>query len=273
MNQLPIFVINMDNSRDRMDAMAKRLADLGLTYERFPAYAGAKIEKEFIERNYPQLLDMFERKEAPGAIGCFISHVELSKMLLARNIDRACILEDDAEFDEDFSKFVAEDAGYPEWAEAIKLESSVKRKYVMCSYVERVAGRRLVCIPGNNTNGSACYIITKRGAEKVADTVARAEFRGVDHLLFDYRLANIKSIHVLPYPARQCGAASTINLARSVKVKKRKRKTVRQVLDVRLRRTADVFNSFWTSKEVIGAKIINLAIAKVQTKPVVRFSV
>ena len=273
MNQIPVFVINLDDSRDRMEAMAERLTNLGLSYERFPAYAGAKLDRDFIERNYPQFLAMFDRKEGLGAIGCFISHVEVSKMLLSRTIDRACIMEDDAEFDADFPKFISEDAGYPEWAEAIKLESSGKRKYVMCSHLERIAGRRLVYVPGNNTNGAACYIMTRRGAEKVANTIAKTEFRGVDHLLFDYRLAKIKSVHVLPYPARQCGFPSTINLTPPAKTKMRKRKTVAEVLRIRFNGSANIFRAFWASKEVIGAKMLNLSISKMQTRPVGRWSV
>jgi GR25 family glycosyltransferase involved in LPS biosynthesis len=256
-----------------MKAMAERLTGLGLSYERFPAYAGAKLGRDFIERNYPQLLGLFDRKEALGAIGCFISHVEVSKMLLSRAIDRACIMEDDAEFDDDFPKFISEDAGYPEWAEAIKLESSGKRKYVMCSHVERIAGRRLVYVPGNNTNGSACYIMTKRGAGKVVDTIAKAEFRGVDHLLFDYRLAKIKSVHILPYPARQCGFLSTVNLVSAAKRKIRKRKTIAEVLRIRFKGSANVLGAFLASKQVIGAKMLNLSISKMQTRPVGRWSV
>ncbi len=266
---IPIFVINLERSADRMRDIAQRLDALGLSYERFPACDGRKVEREFIARNYPSFLESYDEgsENLPG-IGCSVSHIGASKLILERGLDAACIMEDDAEFDDDFPRFVDTGTKYPEWADTIKLEARVNRKLVACCHIGTVAGRQLAYVPGNNTNGAACYIMTKAGARKVADILGNRPYSGWDHTLFEYTTSTVKALHVLPYPARQLRQMSLPGTISPVSTmpKKKVRKTMGQVLKIRVEGTRRFFSALLTASEVIGARAMLLTLSRVQTK-------
>ncbi len=231
------------------------------------------FDRDYVKVYNSKLLDMLT--EDPGGVGCLMSHIEVCKLIVSRGYDRACVIEDDAELDDDFPIFVDVTTQYPNDIDAIKLEAAMKRKFVLCSHVARVAGRNLVSVPGNNTNGAACYIMTRQGASKFVEATLKAGYVAVDHFMFSYRLSSIKSLHVLPYPARQ-GAVfvSTISQPLAIQLsqpfaapkKKRRRRTMREVWEIRSRRSKEVFNAFLISRRIIGARMLYLTMARVQTK-------
>lgn len=250
-----------------MTEIAARLDLQGLSYERFPAYDGREIAEEFIATRYPQYLEVFKSGAPLGELGCFISHVEAARLMLERGLTRACIVEDDAEFDSDFHRFVDDKTQFPSWAEAIKLESCVKRKFVQCCHVGAAAGRRLAYVPGNNEPGAACYILTKAGAEKVVNVASKLK-DPIDLVIFDHTISSIKSIHVLPYPARQLRKMSMPSAIRASNTlpKKKVRNTMRQVLKIRTRRSREVAKAWAAAWHVIGVRTLLISFAKNQTK-------
>ncbi len=268
--QIPIFVINLDRSTCRMQEIAGRLALQGLSYERFPAFDGLEIKEEFIAERYPQFMGVFKSGHDAGGLGCYISHVEVSRLILERGLGAACVIEDDAEFDDDFYRFVDAGTSFPHWAEAIKLEAWMKRKFVPCCHIDWMLGRRLAYVPGNNANGAACYIMTKAGAEKMINIVAKVEYGPLDRWVFDYGISTIKSLHVLPYPSRQLrkmSVPSTLSKLNTMP-KKKVRKTVKQVIRIRAKRSRDVLAAFLESRKVIGPRMLRFALAKVQSKKI-----
>lgn len=245
MGQIPVFVINLDRSPERLAAISERLSRLGLTFERIAAVDGSKILKTKVL--------------GPGASACFMSHIEAAKLILERGLDQACILEDDAIFREDFALFVQKESSYPTWADAIKLEAKVRRRLVLCFHVGRLRGSRIAYVPGNCANGSAAYILTRSGAEKVATVVSRIEDKGIDHALFDSSSC-IRTVHVLPYPVHQSEASSTIGY----KAKIKKRRTLRQIWQVRLNGSKALMRAVIASRKTIGtARMMRLALASV----------
>jgi hypothetical protein len=78
------FVINLDKNQDRMSLMARRLAKLGIDFERL---AGIQ----------------FECATWRTAVrGCTMTHLEAVKIAQARNLESVLIMEDDAIFRPDF---------------------------------------------------------------------------------------------------------------------------------------------------------------------------
>ena len=152
---IPIFIINLDRCPDRMTEIAARLDLQGLSYERFPAYDGREIAEELIATRYPQYLEVFKSGAPLGELGCFISHVEAARLMLERGLTRACIVEDDAEFDSDFHRFVDDKTQFPSWAEAIKLEFLRETEVRAVLPCRRRRGLRLAYVPGNNEPGAA----------------------------------------------------------------------------------------------------------------------
>lgn len=100
------FLINLDRSPDRFAAMLPRLAAQDITFERIPGVDGMALsEDEFSEQTHQ---NRYYKSIRRGEVGCQLSHLKALKRFLASGARYALVLEDDAEFDADFSKVLAE---------------------------------------------------------------------------------------------------------------------------------------------------------------------
>jgi glycosyl transferase family 25 len=93
-----IFVINLPEDADRRRAIEGQLGRLGLSYEVLPAIKGAQLTPNERRRQYDE--KWFVRNEGrpalPGELGCALSHLAAYRLVVARKIPYALILEDDA---------------------------------------------------------------------------------------------------------------------------------------------------------------------------------
>jgi glycosyl transferase family 25 len=258
---LPILLLNLDRSPERLEAMSARLSALGLSFERMPAVDGSQLSRADVAERFPGLLHDFDASVGRGALGCYMSHINAARLILERDYPAACILEDDAEFSQDFGLFMR--AAYPAQAEAIKLECTSKRRWIPCLSITRLHRRRVAYVPGTNANGSACYILTRAGAQKIVDILPQRWLGSVDHVIFDPRVSKIRTLHVLPYPVRQlsCGASggsipSTVSLYPKPK---KKRKTLHQILKKRAYGAKQFWANWMAAREVAHLTALRLA--------------
>lgn len=88
-----VVVINLDRDVERLAHMKLELSALSLDFVRFPAIEGAKLPAA--------LLGYFESAEArltPGEIGCYASHLEICRRVVAGELlSPLLVLEDDVE--------------------------------------------------------------------------------------------------------------------------------------------------------------------------------
>lgn len=106
---LPVWVINLDRSPDRMARMDEGLRAQGLIYKRIPAIDGraefdrllSKVDCVAYERNMGQKL-------LPGKVGCYFSHLSAWQRLIDSGQEMALILEDDVVFHADFRDALAQ---------------------------------------------------------------------------------------------------------------------------------------------------------------------
>jgi len=96
MNQIPIYVINLDEDRARLDAIKHRLDNQNLTFTRFPAFRGTNIP----QRWQPQFAGS---PIGDGEIGCYASHLQCMADMLDTDESVRVILEDDAALAEGFA--------------------------------------------------------------------------------------------------------------------------------------------------------------------------
>jgi len=196
-SQIPVFIINMDHSTDRLQQISNRLGELGLTFERVPAVSGKMLtatEKRQVnpKRSWLQLND--------EDIGCYLSHLKAIRLVADRELQRAIILEDDAGFDDDFPTWAHCDCPLPKDADVLKLEgfgakNALKIPVLSCN-------SRVIQFSYKPTGGAAAYLITLGGARKAlkALDVMRGEF---DYDLTAYWRTGLVVYDVSPFPARQ----------------------------------------------------------------------
>src|SRR5262245_34702066 len=102
---VPILVINLDRSTDRLRRMRAQTDRLGLSFERFPAVDGTSIPADLA----PYFCDASGRvisPLAPGEVGCYASHLALWRHLVASAVPAILVCEDDAVLPDDLAALV-----------------------------------------------------------------------------------------------------------------------------------------------------------------------
>ena len=174
--KIPIFVINLDRRRDRMEAMHRRLK--GLSYERFSAVDGARcsLVKEQVESFNNTVYPM-----SPNEFACILSHLKLCEHIIKAGLPYACILEDDVFLSKEFSSFINDDGWIPEGFDLIKFETMHERVWLSRSSqpVKTVKLHKL----GSFHAGTAAYIVSMRGALKLSKILSKPD-QAADDLIF-----------------------------------------------------------------------------------------
>jgi hypothetical protein len=101
---LPIAVVNLPHRTDRWQAITTRMAAVGLDrLIKVPAVVGATLDLKAMPpallAQAPELIEAAPKSHytlTRPAVGCFLSHLAIWKWILARNVPRMLIFEDDA---------------------------------------------------------------------------------------------------------------------------------------------------------------------------------
>ncbi|MGR6430217.1 glycosyltransferase family 25 protein [Rhizobium sp. PAMB 3174] len=97
MQSLDVYVINLDGSNDRLDAISSRLAAYGVTFQRVLAFDGRKLDLSRVEDYDANGSERYMgRGLVGGEIGCYRSHLQAAERFLKSNARYLLILEDDA---------------------------------------------------------------------------------------------------------------------------------------------------------------------------------
>jgi glycosyl transferase family 25 len=203
-NQIPIFVINLDRSPERLKRMSARLSQLGLTYERVPAIDGKMIDNATRDRFNPK---RSWHNYNDSDMACYLSHLKALGIIAEREVPRAIVLEDDASFGSGFARWTASACPLPDDVELLKLEGFGAKnspKIPVSRY-----GNQTIQFSYKPTGGAAAYIITLAGAQRVLQELR--VMRGLlDSDLFAYWMTGIGVYELSPFPARQDGCPTTM---------------------------------------------------------------
>ncbi len=191
-----IFLINLDRDRDRLKRMVGEAQRVGISFERFVAVDGSRLEAD--------LRDQFFCGDVPheagftaGEIGCYASHLRIHRLLEAGTFgEAALILEDDVRLADDLVETIeAAMARAPEW-DIIRLSNATKSVVLPVAPLGR--GRELVrywTVP----NGTGAYLISRTGAIKFADAYAKRTLPIDEDLRRPWR-SGLNTYGVLPPP-------------------------------------------------------------------------
>ena len=97
--KVKIFLINLKDSKDRLELVDRQLKAIDLKYERIEAVNGLEYVKN------PNILECDKISVnllSPAYIGCTLSHIRCYEKIIEENIDFALILEDDVFFYKNF---------------------------------------------------------------------------------------------------------------------------------------------------------------------------
>ncbi|AWB58637.1 MULTISPECIES: glycosyltransferase family 25 protein [Colwellia] len=103
-NNCPVYVINLDCATERLLNMDKQLSEINVAFERIPAVKGNNLTTTEINQEYSKILNKkyFRADLSMGEIGCYISHRNVWRKMVAENIAFAVILEDDMNIESNF---------------------------------------------------------------------------------------------------------------------------------------------------------------------------
>lgn len=97
MQSLDVYVINLDGSDDRFEAISSRLAAYGITFQRISAFDGRKLDlSQVADYDASGSERYMGRGLVGGEIGCYRSHLQAAERFLKSDARYLLILEDDA---------------------------------------------------------------------------------------------------------------------------------------------------------------------------------
>jgi len=182
MKSVPIFLINLDRSADRLARCSQSLSELGLEWERVPAVDGSQLDPDWLSRLNPHPAPHGEwfRRLTAGELGCFLSHLRCWQLIVERDLDCALILEDDFAPEPILSASNLALLGKnPENWDLVKL--SRLGKYAKPCL--RLSDEIELCHWGQGPVDGTAYLVSRRGAAKLV--VQREHiYRPVD---FDFK--------------------------------------------------------------------------------------
>lgn len=158
-----LFVINLDRSVSRLEAIKTRLNLLSLVWERVSAVDGSLLDV-----NNTPLLDTnrFHHQHGkpvlPGELGCYLSHVEAMQCFLKSSKEHAVIVEDDVMIGENFPKVLAAALEHKNEWDLIKFSGihsghPLKMKFLCEGFQMAVAT--------TSYTGASCYAVNRKAAE------------------------------------------------------------------------------------------------------------
>lgn len=162
---VPLFVVNLDRSADRLAAISESAADWGLTITRVPAVDGRSLSAEQSRILDHRKFGAFNGKAVlPGEIGCYLSHLKALALIADGDSAFGVILEDDVRFTERFLPAL-EALGRVDGWEVVKLINHRTKCFV--KHFDLGSGFSLGrCLHGP-CGGTAAYAVTREAARKL----------------------------------------------------------------------------------------------------------
>jgi glycosyl transferase, family 25 len=166
MDRLLTLVINLDRAPERLARITGQLGRLGLPFERLPA-----VDARAFTPDQQAALDVaaYRRKHGMeplgGELGCYLSHVEAMRRLLASRADFALVLEDDVLLTERLPAALSGLMQHVARWDMVKL--SAVHSGTPQPVLEVAPGQQLAVMLSRCT-GSSAYLVNRRAAEAYA---------------------------------------------------------------------------------------------------------
>ena len=162
---LKTYLINLDTSEDRLHVMNGRIRSVGLSFQRISGIVGADLLlDELIDIDRVTYEKWHGKALNPGEVGCYLSHITAMKEFLTSDAEFGLILEDDANFPEDFQSLIRSVMENARSWDVVKLSSFHSGTPVNVLALE--AGYHLA-IPLSRLNNSNSILYNRVAAERL----------------------------------------------------------------------------------------------------------
>lgn len=164
---MKVFVISLESSVSRREAIIARLSSLGIEAEVFTAIDGRKLSVRDSGYNGRLRRLLYGKNLTPGEIGCALSHLSVCDEIARRGIERALILEDDARVQDNLPDVLRMLESCPDKWDLIRFIGSpknIKRMRVSDHMQDGLTLNRIYGTPG----GAYGYVVNLRAAKKLA---------------------------------------------------------------------------------------------------------
>ncbi len=205
-----IFVINLDNSSDRLFSIRESCDRIGLSFQRVSAVRGSDLGSEEKAKvyNLKNNLEKYDKVLNDGEIGCYLSHAECWKQIIEDELDYALVLEDDAILTDELPLYIEKlAASCLEW-DYIRLSHGRKVKPVIDSLDlgDGLSLQKLLKLNSTTTG----QFISFRGAEKLLLSALPIS-RPVDIDIQHWYEKSLRCFVVNPFPVLNHDFESEIN--------------------------------------------------------------
>ena len=166
------FVINLDDSVDRLKLISNQLDRLNVSFSRLSAVNGRELQQNEIRKLSYAIDDRdirvrYTRDLTPGEIGCFLSHRKCWKMLLESSHNWALILEDDIVISPLAANYMRSDSWLPSDVKICQLSCLKKTQCGRIAQKKAISNDiRLVNPIFPSPLGTQAYFISREFAEK-----------------------------------------------------------------------------------------------------------
>lgn len=197
-----VALISLERAAERRAEVEQRFRSSLVTLHRIHAVQGSHLPVPAVRRLTGDATDAAMR----GTLGCFLSHAAAWESVLERGLDHCLVIEDDVmpllDLPAGFARFGIPD-GYDLCFVNDRLEPRLPAEEVdkSSSFQTVTAAEAMTLFPaGDNAPGGDGYFVSRRGARKLLDWVARDGFsQDVDWRLLAYSLTPRQCAALAPH--------------------------------------------------------------------------
>lgn len=199
---MKIFIVNLKKDIEKKEHMQKLCGKYDFHPEFIDAVDGRLLSEEDIAKVYSHekaINNNFRRELGRGEIGCALSHINIYKKMVHKNISEAVVFEDDIDFDNDLLKVLHKVNDFPKnWNLVLLGHHSCQSRDLKTRYSfwgsKNIGNRYMIARPTENGCGTYGYILKLEAAKILLRDLETIE-EPIDHYTGVDKKLNLYIIH------------------------------------------------------------------------------
>lgn len=178
---IPVYLINLDRSADRLDRMQRRLSQIDVAFQRIQAIDGKALQAEAIDA--VRILVPGRLAISASEVGCFLSHRKCWEVIGRGQKQYGCVLEDDVLLSPRLRTFLSSSDWIAADADIVKLEKAGNKLWLDRPVGHLAEGFKLGRLRSTHYWAGG-YIVSRDAARRLLALTERFSVP-VDAALFD----------------------------------------------------------------------------------------